>query len=70
MKNSQLSSDRSGRGDGLMKNTGQFRGKIAVPTICPKCETVYSHANEISECLFCNWRNKNYKQEVEDSYIP
>ena len=70
MSDSQLSSDRSGRGDRLMKSDKQFRPTITCPTVCPKCRTVYPHANEISECQFCNWKNKNYREEIEDNYIP
>lgn len=60
-----INPNRSGKGDGLFKIDIK-RPSIKVPTQCPKCKTVYSHANDIAECSFCNWKNPKYRLKKED----
>ena len=47
----------------------RFRSTIKNPTICPNCNTVYSHSNPIKECRFCNWKNKKYDSSIEEDGI-
>ena len=41
-------------------NRNTFKPAIKNPTTCPKCKIVYTHANPISECLCCDWKNPKY----------
>ena len=42
------------------------KSTITNPFTCPKCKTVYSQSDPISECRFCNWKNKKYDKSIEE----